>query len=81
MVIRKRLNNLVGKSARGVMVATYHGAAMRLAGISIRDMAESLHKKDIDFEGIIKRAIALLKGENMVPGIEPDEARDQLLGG
>ena len=81
MVIRKRLNNLVGKSARGVMVATYHGAAMRLAGISIRDMAESLHKKEIDFDGIIKTAIALLKGDNIVPGIEPDEARDRLLGG
>jgi ATP-dependent DNA helicase RecQ len=81
MVIRKRLNNLVEKSARGVMVATYHGAAMRLAGISIRDIVESLHKKDIDFDGIIKTAIAFLKGENMVPGNEPDEARDRLLGG
>jgi len=81
MVIRKRLNNLVGRSARGVMVATYHGAAMRLTGISIRDMAESLHKNDIDFDGIIKTAIALLKGENVISGIEQDEARDRLLAG
>jgi len=81
MVIRKRLNNLVGKSARGVMVATYHGAAMRLAGISIRDMAESLRTEDIDFDGIVKTAITLLKGENAIPGIEPDEARDRLLAG
>ncbi len=64
-----------------MMVATYHGAAMRLAGISIRDMAESIQKIDIDFDGIVKTAIALLKGENAVPGIEPDEARDRLLAG
>ncbi len=81
IVIRKRLNKLVGRSAKGVMVATYHGAAMRLAGISIRDMAESIQKIDIDFDGIVKTAIALLKGENAIPGIEPDESRDRLLAG
>jgi hypothetical protein len=36
--LRKRLNKLVGKQARGVTVVTYHGAAMRIAGISVRDI-------------------------------------------
>ncbi len=40
VLLRKRLNDLVGKVARGVMVATYHGTVMRLAGISIREMSE-----------------------------------------
>ena len=39
MVLKKRLRALVGKAANAVTVATYHGVAMRLAGISIRDMA------------------------------------------
>ena len=54
MVLKKRLSKLVGRAARMVTVATYHGAAMRLAGISIRDMAESHNKDRIDFDGIIE---------------------------
>lgn len=81
MVLRKRLSKLVGRAAKGVTVATYHGAAMRLAGISIRDMAESHTKDSIDFDRIIKGAVKLLKGEKDLSGIEPDEVRDRLLAG
>ncbi|MEX1348847.1 MAG: UvrD-helicase domain-containing protein, partial [Desulfobacterales bacterium] len=81
MVLKKRLSKLVGRAAKGVTVATYHGAAMRLAGISIRDMAESHHKDKIDFDGIIKGAVKLLKGERDIVGIEPDVVRDRLLAG
>ena len=81
VVLKKRLSNLVGRAAKGVTVATYHGAAMRLAGISIRDMAESHDKDSIDFDRIIKGAIKLLKGEKDTPGSEPDEVRDRLLAG
>jgi ATP-dependent DNA helicase RecQ len=35
----------------------------------------------IDFDGLIRDAVALFKGEKEVAGLEPDEARDQLLGG
>ena len=80
--LRKRLHDLVGQEARGVTVATYHGAAMRLAGISLREIAA--HQKvtgRIDFDGLIRSAVALLKGETEVPGLAPDEARDQLLQG
>ena len=81
MVLKKRLGKLVAKAAKGVTVATYHGAAMRLAGISIRDMAESNSRDNIDFDGIIKNALELLKGEKDIAGIEPDEVRDRLLAG
>jgi len=81
MVLKKRLSDLVGRAARRVMVATYHGAAMRLAGISIRDMAESHNRDNIDFDGIINGAVKLLKGEKEIQGIEPDEVRDRLLAG
>jgi ATP-dependent DNA helicase RecQ len=79
--LRKRLNTLVGKDARGVLVATYHGAAMRIAGISVRDMAEANRDREIDFGKIITDAVRLLKGEADVPGVQPDEIREQLLGG
>jgi ATP-dependent DNA helicase RecQ len=80
IMLRKRLIKLVGKPAAGVTVATYHGAAMRLAGISIRDMAGSHKEGDIDFDSIIRGAVSLLKGEKEISGIERDEMRDRLLG-
>ncbi len=81
VVLKKRLGNLVGRAARGVTVATYHGAAMRLAGISIRDMAESHHKDNIDFDRIVRDAVQLIRGDREIPGMEPDEVRDRLLAG
>ena len=79
--LRKRLNALVGKDARGVLVATYHGAAMRIAGISVRELAEANRDREIDFGKLITDAVRLLRGEADVPGAQPDEVRDQLLGG
>jgi ATP-dependent DNA helicase RecQ len=81
VVLKKRLHALVGKAANGITVATYHGVAMRLAGISIRDMAESQDKGHIDFDRIIKDAVKLVKGETDIPGLEPEEHRDRLLAG
>ncbi len=81
MVLKKRLRALVGKVANAVTVATYHGVAMRLAGISIRDMAAEHSTDNIEFDRIIKAAIKLLKGEMDIPGAEPDEHRDRLLAG
>ena len=81
MELKKRLFKLVGRIAKAVTVATYHGAAMRLAGISIRDMAEPQGKNSIDFDGIIKRAVKLLEGEQDIPSMEPDEVRERLLSG
>jgi ATP-dependent DNA helicase RecQ len=81
VLLKKRLRALVGKAARGVTVATYHGAAMRLAGISIRDMAEPHDKAPIDFDRIIKEAVTLVTGEKDIAGLEADEHRDRLLAG
>ena len=81
MVLKKRLRALVGKVANAVTIATYHGVAMRLAGISIRDMAAEHSKNNIEFDRIIKDAIKLLKGKMDIPGTEPDEHRDRLLAG
>ncbi len=81
MVLKKRLRALVGKVANAVTVATYHGVAMRLAGISIRDMAAEYSKDNIEFDRIIKDAVKLLNGEKDIPGVEPDEHRDRLLAG
>jgi ATP-dependent DNA helicase RecQ len=63
MVLKKRLRALVGKVANAVTVATYHGVAMRLAGISIRDMAAEHSQDNIEFDRIIKDAVKLLKGK------------------
>ena len=81
MELKKRLFKLIGRTAKAVTVATYHGVAMRLAGISIRDMAESHGAGGIDFAGIIKHAVTLLKGEQGIHGMAPDEIRDRLLSG
>lgn len=83
--LRKRLIALVGDDARGVMTATYHGAAMRLAGISPRELME--HRPTgapaaaPDFDHLIREAVALLKGDKEVPGLDPDELREHLLQG
>lgn len=83
--LRKRLNELVGKDARGVMVTTYHGAAMRLAGISLRILMENQKENqgggEIDFNDLIREATTLLKGEKQAPGMDSDELREQLLQG
>lgn len=81
VLLRKRLINLVGKAAKRVTVATYHAAAMRLAGISLRDMDNSENEGPIDFDAIIEDAVKLIKGEKDIPGLESDELRDGLLSG
>lgn len=81
MVIKKRLRALVGKVANAVTIATYHGVAMRLAGISIRDMAAEHSQDNIQFDRIIKDAVELLNGKKDIPGVEADEHRDRLLAG
>ena len=81
MVLKKRLRALVGKVANAVTIATYHGVAMRLAGISIRDMAAEHSQNNIQFDRIIKDAVKLLNGETDIPGVKADEHRDRLLAG
>ena len=74
--IRRRLADLIGDDARGVMVLTCHALAMRLAGASFTGRASRLD--DIDFRGILQQAVSLLHGEGLPPD-EADEYRTRLL--
>jgi ATP-dependent DNA helicase RecQ len=77
--LRRRLSDLVGDDARGVTVSTYHALALRLLGYSFS--AQASNRRDIDFDGLIRDATKLLKGEQVPPGVEADEVRDRLLAG
>ena len=73
--LRRRLRDLIDTDARGVLVQTLHGVALRLTGRTPeRGMEEA------DFARILIEATALLTGERPVVGLEPDEQRDALLG-
>ena len=76
--IRRRLAELIGGDARGVMVLTCHGLAMRLVGASFTGRANRLD--DAGFQEILRQAVALLRGEGLPPE-EADEYRTRLLGG
>ncbi|MCP4298066.1 MAG: UvrD-helicase domain-containing protein, partial [Proteobacteria bacterium] len=76
--LRKQLIKLVGKEAHFVTILTYHGLAIRLTGKAPTDWMQG---EQINFDGMIKDAIALLKGENIIPGLESDELRERLLAG
>ena len=76
--IRRRLHALIGDDARGVTVLTCHGLAMRLAGASFTGRAET--PDDSMFDEVMRRAVALLRGEGLPPE-EADEQRERLLAG
>jgi len=76
--IRRRLAELVGDDARGVIVLTCHALAMRLVGASFEGRANRLD--DNEFEEILKQAISLLRGDGLPPD-EADEYRTRLLAG
>ncbi|MFO7936083.1 MAG: RecQ family ATP-dependent DNA helicase [Kiritimatiellia bacterium] len=80
MELRRRLYGLAGDDARGVTVQTYHGLAMRLLGLSVADMNEN-NRESLDFDQLLKDAVALLEGEKTLAGMEADETRDRLLAG
>ena len=76
--IRRRLGNLIGDDARGVIVLTCHGLAMRLAGASFSGRAERPDSES--FQEVMRQAAALLRGEGL-PSEEADEQRERLLAG
>ena len=76
--IRRRLADLIGDDARGVIVLTCHALAMRLVGASFTGRANRLDA--IDFQVTLREAAALLRGEGLPPG-EADESRARLLAG
>ncbi len=76
--IRRRLADLVGDDARGVLVYTCHGLAMRLVGASFGSRAEQ--PDDDAFKDVMRQAVALLRGDGLPPE-EADEHRTRLLAG
>ena len=76
--IRRRLHALIGDDARGVTVLTCHGLAMRLAGASFTGRAKT--PDDGMFDEVMRRAVALLRGEGLPPE-DADEQRERLLAG
>ena len=76
--IRRRLTEMIGDDARGVTVLTCHALAMRLAGRSFTGRAE--RPDDEMFRDVMRRAVALLRGEELSPE-EADERRERLLAG
>ncbi len=76
--IRRRLTDMVGDDARGVMVLTCHGLAMRLVGASFTDRHDMTD--DSVFDSLLRDATALLRGD----GLEAEDAseqRERLLAG
>ena len=76
--IRRRLADLIGDDARGVIVLTCHALAMRMVGASFSGRANRVD--DIDFKGILRDAVDLLRGRDL-PADEADEHRARLLAG
>ena len=76
--IRRRLADLIGDDARGVIVLTCHALAMRLVGASFAGRVNRLD--DEDFREVMRQASALLRGEGLPPD-EADEFRLRLLAG
>ncbi len=74
--IRRRLADLIGDDARGVMVMTCHALAMRLVGASFTGRANRLDESD--FRGILQEAVSLLQGKGLPPD-DADEYRSRLL--
>ncbi|MCX7097711.1 MAG: RecQ family ATP-dependent DNA helicase [Methylococcales bacterium] len=73
--LRKRLTDLVGDDAKGVLVQTYHGLSLRLTGHALN---HSDHNT-VQLDALIPEAIQLLKGEKPILGFAADEIRDRLL--
>lgn len=76
--IRRRLKQLIGDDARGITVMTCHALAMRLTGESLAEKRQPIDNRY--FRDMLKRATALLRGEDLPPA-EADEQRDRLLAG
>ncbi len=83
--VSRRLRELVGDDARGVVVQTYHGLALRLTGTSLASAAgRGAAAAEPDFDGLIAAANRLLRqpeaGAAPAAGLGAP-MRDRLLAG
>ena len=76
--IRRRLDELIGKDARGAIVMTCDALAMRLVGASFRERTD-VPDNNL-FQETMKKATALLQGRGLKEE-DADEQRERLLAG
>ncbi|MBW7921611.1 MAG: RecQ family ATP-dependent DNA helicase [Rubellimicrobium sp.] len=74
--IRERLRRLIGEEAAFVTVSTFHALAMRLVGASFAGD----RRGDPDFEGVVRKAVTLLRGDGLAPA-EAEALRATLIQG
>lgn len=79
--IRRRLLDLLGSEARGVLTTTYHGIAARLCGKSFANRGFDQPVTSAELDRLLEEAVSLLEGRFTLPGLEDDAQRDLLLGG
>jgi ATP-dependent DNA helicase RecQ len=83
--VRRRLRELIGDDANGMMVLTCHALAMRLVGASFSGTAaESSDSKFSEkLDEVMAQATALLRGDEFEPeeAEEAEESRTRLLAG
>lgn len=80
--LRRRLRDLVGDDARGVLVQTYHGMAARLIARSPADLLEAGGTQEAVFDDLMRAAIAQLEGGTSDgPEATEDDLRDRMLTG
>lgn len=75
--LRRRLKLLLGRDGSRVSVHTFHGLALRITGHSFTQN----ESEDINFQILLEKAIALLRGEESQLGLESEMQREHLLGG
>ncbi len=79
--LRRRLRDLVGSDAHGVLVQTYHGMAARLVGNPLLDGPRN-GQTSASFEAMLKQAVQLLGEASSTSGdADGEELRDRLLVG
>ena len=69
---RRRLEDLIGNDARGVIVLTCHALAMRLVGASFAGRANRLDNSD--FREVLRQAVDQLRGK----GLPQDEKQTNI---
>lgn len=79
--LRRRIFKLVGRDAHGVIIATYHALALKILGKTLAGRRLERGGATPEFERLIPDAVKVLRGETPVAGVEPEEARERILGG
>ena len=83
--VRRRLRDLIGDDANGVMVLTCHSLAMRLVGASFSGAASQTSDSKFSerLDEVMAQATALLRGDEFEPdeAEEAEESRTRVLAG